>query len=141
MVQNNDFILKMYMDNRAELMAQVHKIEQLIAERKAELMSSTQVDTDKKVRPGQYVGLKIADALENYLSERGGGPIKIDKIAADLAVAGVKLGQLERHQRNIKIMIASAAGIGRFELDDATDAVTLVRGPAPPQLVKQRRRA
>ena len=44
------------------------------------------------VRPGQYKGLKAGVALHAYLSERGGGPIKIDRVVKDLIDGGANLG-------------------------------------------------
>ena len=47
---------------------------------------------DIPVRAGQYKGLKAGLALHTYLSERGGGPIDIERAIKDLIAGGASLG-------------------------------------------------
>ena len=47
---------------------------------------------DIPVRPGQYKGLKAGAALHAYLSERGGGPVEVDRVVKDLIAGGADLG-------------------------------------------------
>jgi hypothetical protein len=76
------------------------------------------------VRRGQYEGMQIKEALQAYLNDRDGGPVSIKQAAIDLAVAGVKLGKPDRHERNIKITISN--NNRRFQLDESDNSVSLV---------------
>jgi hypothetical protein len=60
------------------------------------------------IKPGQYKGMATSPALELYLRERGGGPIDIHKIAADLELAGVPIAQQkDRYIRNLRIVVSN----------------------------------
>ena len=47
---------------------------------------------DIPVRAGQYKGLKAGLALHTYLSERGGGPVDVERAVKDLITGGADLG-------------------------------------------------
>ncbi len=43
------------------------------------------------VRPGQYKGMKAGFAWHSYLTERGGGPVDVEKAIKDLIAGGAKI--------------------------------------------------
>jgi len=44
------------------------------------------------VKPGQFKGMKAGFALQSYLTERGGGPVDVEKTIKDLIAGGADLG-------------------------------------------------
>ena len=44
------------------------------------------------VKAGQYKGMKAGAALQSYLTERGGGPVEVEKAVKDLILGGADLG-------------------------------------------------
>jgi hypothetical protein len=76
-----------------------------------------------QVRPGQYSGMPMREALQVYLNERKGGPVATKRAAVELALAGVELGKKagpERHERNLKIMISNNSRLFRLNEGDGT---------------------
>ena len=72
----------------AELDAWIAKIR--AEEEKAGPKGPVQVDIP--VKPGQYKGMKAGPALQSYLTERGGGPVDVEKATKDLIQGGANLG-------------------------------------------------
>lgn len=116
-----------------EMTRQLQTLDEEIARRRHSLMDGTSPGArQSQVSPGQYKGIKTADALENYLENRGGGPIKLAQAAADLAMAGVKISKKPgREEQNMKIMFKMGQNQQKFSYDEATDTVSLVRATTP----------
>ena len=102
-----------------------HLKESIATLKNAALALRPDYDLTKKVTPGEFRGLEIKSAMQAYLSQRGGGPVKRDRIAVDLAIAGVDLGTPKRHARHIKITANNNKSL--FFYDEDTDTVRLVR--------------
>jgi hypothetical protein len=105
--------------------------EKAIAERKHYLLAGDSASGKKEppVRAGMYFGMDIGSAMQAYLTDRGGGPIKRKKIAIDLALAEAKMGDPSRHERHVKITANNNRGIFRY--DEDTDTVALVSHSPP----------
>lgn len=116
-----------------EMTKQLQTLDEEIARRRHALMNLDSTnETAATIPRKQWVRFSTADALETYLEERGGGPIKLDQVAADLAVAGVKLSKKPgREIQNIKITLSAAGNHKRFAYDESTDTVSLVRATTP----------
>ena len=105
----------------AELDAWVAKIR---AEETKRGKSLGPVPVDIPVRPGQYKGLRAGLALQTYLSERGGGPIEVDRVVHDLIQGGADLGTskdrkgLDRRPRVVRMAIANNR---KFRYADQTE--------------------
>jgi hypothetical protein len=50
------------------------------------------VTVEIPVKAGQYKGMKAGAALQSYLTERGGGPVEVEKAVKDLILGGSDLG-------------------------------------------------
>jgi hypothetical protein len=68
------------------------------------------------VVPREFEGMEMTAALVAYLNRRGGGPESIARAAVDLAVAGVALGNPDRHERNLKICISNNLDLFEYYL-------------------------
>jgi hypothetical protein len=77
-----------------------------------------------KPMPGKYDGLKKAVALQSYLNEIGGGPVPVKKAVSDLLACGADLGQIDRQERNLKIVIANNSRLFRY--NEKNDTVELI---------------
>lgn len=123
-----------------EVTEQMRALEQAIAERKRMFMSVQEQATDIPVTRDEYLGIKLRDAARNYLAKRGGGPVKLAKIGADLLIGGVKLGTSKRKPgHHVSIMATSGKNRDIFVFDKESQTVSLQRGavtPKPPGRVR-----
>src|ERR1700738_516437 len=97
MEHTDDAVLETLINAR-NLLAQeyarkLQEFDSTIADRKRKLLETTPREQgDIPVRPREFKGIKTTHALISYLTARGGGPVKIKKIAADLAFGEAKMG-------------------------------------------------
>lgn len=137
----NDPSLRILIHGAERLKEELHSVERSIAQRQRELMgkaapSSTPVDV------GKYKNLRTQTALVGYLTDCGGGPVAVERIATDLREWGARLCKLPA-SRQVKTVRQSITTTNNFEkkhgrppmflYDVATDSVSLVRGTATPK--------
>ena len=85
----------------------------------------TREDSEQPVTPGQFKDMKSAPALQAYLLQRGGGPVKIDRCVADLEKGEADLGADDRHERNLKIAISMRKDL--FRVNEKNGTVEMIR--------------
>lgn len=130
----DDDALRGMLNEKVKLLGKMRTLEQAIAERRSVLMSGQPQPIDKPVEVGRYAGLKLKNALQNYLAERGGGPISLAKAGADLQAGGINYGPSERTPaHHISVMASSGKNRDIFIVDKATKTVSLARGAVTPK--------
>lgn len=115
----------LYLRERESVVAQLKKIDEILAHMRALRSVPRTSDTDlPPVVPDEYKGLKLSPALEVYLRARAGFKIPIGKVVEDLEIGGADMGGPTRHAHNLKITLSS-----RYQTfakwDKDTDTVSL----------------
>jgi hypothetical protein len=127
----NDAALRGMLNERVNLLEQLRTFELVIAERRRFVVGGKAPSTDKQVERGRYEGMKLKNALHNYLAERGGGPISLAKAGADLLVGGVKYGTGTSNRtpaHHISVMASSGKNRDIFVVHKETKTVSLLEG-------------
>jgi hypothetical protein len=125
----NDAALRGMLNEKVNLLEQLRILELALAERRRFVVGGKAPSTDKQVERGRYEGMKLKNALHNYLAERGGGPISLAKAGADLLVGGINYGPSKRSpEHHLSVMAASGKNRDIFVVDKETKTVSLLEG-------------
>jgi hypothetical protein len=103
---------------RDSFLAQARQIDQIISNLRSmgSVPKAAAIDAIPPITTGQYKGMKLSPAFEAYLKERKGFRIPIERVVADLQLAGADMGGPKRPaQQNLKITMQMRKSLVQWE--------------------------
>jgi len=128
------------LQGRGRLQPQIDRIDQTICDLQLIAEGKEHPIESKPIKPGQYGGMRIGEAVKSYMNDHGRGPIQIPDLVKHLIAGGMKVpqdrskyraGELrDPEPRDLRLLCQNNAGgkgkYVRYVWDKQNDTISMI---------------